>query len=50
MTPVAAHIAKAERILAATEAHTATDAALLAIAHAAIALVRWETGHPGGEA
>lgn len=44
MTTRAAHIARAERLLDGAEAHTATEAALLAAAHATVALVRHETG------
>lgn len=44
MTP-AAHLARAETILTRWQADTTRDAALLAIAHAAVALVRWETGN-----
>ena len=46
MTPVAAHIAKAERRLAGIEPHSVTEAAVVAVAHAVVAYVRHETGYP----
>ena len=50
MTPVAAHIAKAEHRLADIEPHTVIETAVVAIAHLVAAFVRHETGYPGGEA